>query len=139
MPVRAAKAIITEKRKAILLGFVNSQSVSVSLVQRNKIILLAVKGHYNETIENVAGIQHNAVRKWSLRWRDNWHHLIEIECTEERSELDREIQKPFLIRKKWLATTNQVRATSAVSDAASESAKAESRSLNGQETSCVTS
>ena len=51
MPGKAAKVIVTEKQQAILESFSKSRSVSVSLAQRSKIIVLAFDGHNNETIE----------------------------------------------------------------------------------------
>ena len=93
MPGQAAKVINTEKQQAILQGFAKSRSVRVSLALRSKVILLAFEGHNNETIEAIVDLQHDAVGKWRRRWRDNWYRLIEIECSEERCVLEREIQK----------------------------------------------
>ena len=53
MPGKAAKVIVTEKQQAILESFSKSRSVSVSLAQRSKIIILAFDGHNNETIETL--------------------------------------------------------------------------------------
>ena len=60
MPGKAAKVFVTEKQQAILESFSKSRSVSVSLAQRSKIIVLAFDGHNNETIETV-GLHHDAV------------------------------------------------------------------------------
>ena len=93
MPGRAAKVIVTEKQQAILQAFANSRSVSVSLAQRSKIILLAFEGHKNEAIEPIVGLQHDAVGAWRRRWRDAWSRLIDIECSEERHVLEDAIVK----------------------------------------------
>ena len=93
MPGKAAKVIVTEKQQAILESFSKSRSVSVSLAQRSRIILLAFDGHNNEAIESLVGLQHDAVGRWRRRWRDNWERLIDIECSEERHVLEAEIVK----------------------------------------------
>lgn len=140
MPGQAAKVIITEKQQAILQGFAKSRSVSVSLAQRSKVILLAFEGHYNEAIEAVVGLQHDAVGKWRRRWRDNWHRLIEIECAEERCVLEREIQK-LLSDQERSGRPPQIKSEqqAAIFKAACEEPKkTDSRSLIGQEASCAT-
>ena len=100
MPGKAAKVIVTEKQFAILEEFSKSRSVSVSLAQRSKIILLAFDGHNNEAIETLVGLQHDAVGKWRRRWRDNWERLIDVECNEERHVLEAEIVKLLSDRKR---------------------------------------
>ena len=100
MPGKAAKVIVTEKQQAILESFSKSRSVSVSLAQRSKIILLAFDGHNNEAIETLVGLQHDAVGRWRRRWRDNWERLIDIECSEERHVLEAEITKLLSDRKR---------------------------------------
>ena len=100
MPGKAAKVIVTEKQQAILQIFARSRSVSVSLVQRSKIILLAFDGHNNEEIEALVGLQHDAVGRWRRRWRDNWERLIDIECSEERHVLEAEISTLLSDRKR---------------------------------------
>lgn len=93
MPGKAAKVIVTEKQQAILESFSKSRSVSVSLAQRSRIILLAFDGHNNEAIESLVGLQHDAVGRWRRRWRDNWERLIDIECGDDRHVLEAEIVK----------------------------------------------
>jgi hypothetical protein len=93
MPGKAAKVIVTEKQHAILESFSKSRSVSVSLAQRSRIILLAFDGHNNQSIESLVGLQHDAVGRWRRRWRDNWERLIDVECSEERHVLEAEIVK----------------------------------------------
>jgi hypothetical protein len=93
MPGKAAKVIVTEKQYAILESFSKSRSVSVSLAQRSRIILLAFDGHNNQSIESLVGLQHDAVGRWRRRWRDNWERLIDVECSEERHVLEAEIVK----------------------------------------------
>ena len=93
MPGKAAKVIVTEKQHAILEAFSKSRSVSVSLAQRSKIILLAFDGYNNEAVETLVGLQHDAVGRWRRRWRDSWERLIDIECNEERHVLEAEITK----------------------------------------------
>jgi len=93
MPGKAAKVIISEKQQAILKKFANARTSKVSLAQRSRIILLAFKGHNNETIEREVGLQHDAVGLWRRRWRDNWPRLISVECSEKAHVLEQEIQK----------------------------------------------
>ena len=100
MPGKAAKVVITEKQKAILVAFSRSRSVSVSLAQRSKIVLLAFDGHNNESIETMVGLQHDSVGMWRRRWRDNWERLIDVECSEERHVLESEIQELLSDRKR---------------------------------------
>jgi transposase len=100
MPGKAAKVIVTEKQHAILESFAKSRSVSVSLAQRSRIILLAFDGHNNEAIESLVGLQHDAVGKWRRRWRDNWERLIDVECSEDRHVLEAEIIKLLADRKR---------------------------------------
>lgn len=80
MPGKAAKVIVTEKQQAILLKFAKAKTSAVSLAQRSRIVLLDFKGHNNEAIEGLVGLQHDAVGAWRRRWRDNWQRLIDIEC-----------------------------------------------------------
>jgi len=104
MPGKAAKVIVTEKQQAILKSFSKSRSVSVSLAQRSKIILLAFDGHNNEAIETLIGLHHDAIgrwrKRWRKRWRDNWERLIDIECSEERHVLEAETAKLLSDRKR---------------------------------------
>ena len=100
MPGQAAKVIVTEKQQAILQAFAKSRSVSVSLAQRSKIVLLAFDGHNNEQIEALVGLQHDAVGRWRRRWRDNWERLIDIECSQQQHVLEAEITKLLSDRKR---------------------------------------
>ena len=63
MPGKAANVIITEKQQTILLEFANSRSVSVSLAQRAKIILLGFEGRNNEQIESEVHLGHDQTSK----------------------------------------------------------------------------
>ena len=87
MPGKAAKVVVTEKQQTILKEFSVSRSVSVSLAQRSRIILLAFDRLNNEAIEREVGLGHDQVGLWRRRWRDSWNRLIGIECTEELPEL----------------------------------------------------
>jgi transposase len=93
MPGKAAKVVVTEKQQAILQEFSGSRSVSVSLAQRSRIVLLAFDGLNNETIELEVGLGHDQVGLWRRRWRDNWNRLIGIECNDELHELKNAIKK----------------------------------------------
>jgi len=100
MPGQAAKVIVTEKQQAILQTFAKSRSVSVSLAQRSRIVLLAFDGHNNEQIEALVGLQHDSVGRWRRRWRDNWERLIDIECSQQQHVLEAEITKLLSDRKR---------------------------------------
>ncbi len=93
MPGKAAKVVVTEKQQAILNEFASSRSVSVSLSQRSRIILLAFEGLNNEQIQLRVELGHDQVGRWRRRWRDNWDRLIGIECSEERVELKNAIKE----------------------------------------------
>jgi transposase len=93
MPGKAAKVVVTEKQQAILKEFSVSRSVSVSLAQRSRIILLAFDRLNNEAIEREVALGHDQVGLWRRRWRDNWSRLIGIECTEDLQELKNAIKE----------------------------------------------
>jgi len=93
MPGKAAKIVVTEKQEAILKQFVSSRSVSVSLAQRSRIILLAFDGLNNEGIEIEISLGHDQVGRGRKRWRNNWTRLIGIECAEGPHELRNAIKE----------------------------------------------
>ena len=93
MPGKAAKVIITEKQQTILLEFANSRSVSVSLAQRAKIILLGFEGRNNEQIESEVHLGHDQVGIWRRRWQGAFDQLVQIECSSERADLVVAIKK----------------------------------------------
>lgn len=93
MSGKAAKVVVTEKQYAILQEFAASRSLSVALVQRSRIILLAFEGANNEAIEQEVGLHHDRVGDWRRRWRDNWPRLIGIECSAEPHELKAAIKQ----------------------------------------------
>jgi len=93
MPGKAAKVIVTEKQFAILQRYSVAKTISVSLAQRARIILLAFEGHNNEAIERQIGLHHDAVGRWRRRWQKAWERLTLIECSEKPHVLEHEIQK----------------------------------------------
>jgi transposase len=93
MPGKAAKVVVTEKQQEILKEYTASRSVSVSLAQRSRIILLAFDRLNNEAIEREVGLGHDQVGLWRRRWRDNWNRLIGIECAEDLHELKNAIKE----------------------------------------------
>jgi len=80
MPGKAAKIVFTEKQQVILRECAASRSVSVALVQRSKIILVALDGLNNEQIEAIIGLGRDQVGKWRRRWLERQNKLIAIEC-----------------------------------------------------------
>lgn len=139
MPGRAAKVIVTEKQQAILQSFANSRSVSVSLAQRSKIILLAFEGQLNEAIEPIVGLQHDAVGIWRRRWRDAWPKLIDIECSEERHVLEDAIKKLLSDQKRSGRPRRMTSEEEAAifKTACEDPQKTIGRSRGGAELSCV--
>ena len=93
MPGKAAKVTVTEKQFDILTEFSKARTEGVSLVQRSKIILLALEKHNNEAIEQKLGIGHDAVGKWRRRWPDAWDKLTVLQCNSTPAELKAAIRK----------------------------------------------
>ena len=69
MPGKAAKVVVTEKQQAILQEFSDSRSVSVSLAQRSRIMLLAFDGLNNEqsNLRSAWGMTKSALAKTMAR------------------------------------------------------------------------
>ena len=136
MPGKAAKVIITEKQLAILQAFAKSRTVSVSLAQRSRIILLAFDGRNNEQIETEVGLHHDAVGCWRRRWRDHWERLIDIECSQEKHVLEAEI-KTLLSDRKRSGRPPQISSEQQAAifkTACEDPKKTNDRSLDGAET-----
>jgi len=74
--------IITEKQSATLNEFAASRSVSVSLSQRSRIVLMAFERVHNDEIAKVVGINRNQVGMWRHRWKAAFYDLVAVECSE---------------------------------------------------------
>ena len=92
MPGTAAKVTVTEKQLEILEEIAASRTAAVRLVQRAGIILLAFAKRNNEQISAEVDLNPLQVGLWRRRWRDDWQRLIQVECTESRTNLRREIE-----------------------------------------------
>jgi hypothetical protein len=92
MPGTAAKVVFTEVQMELLEEIAASRTESVCLVQRAKIILLAYQKQNNEQIGAVVGLNPQAVSVWRKRWKAAFDKLIQIECTESRLSLLRQMK-----------------------------------------------
>ncbi len=85
--------IITEKQSAILNEFAASRSVSVSLAQRSRIVLMAFERVHNDEIAKEVGINRNQVGMWRHRWKAAFYDLVAVECGEGIGPLKEAIVK----------------------------------------------
>jgi transposase len=85
--------IITEKQSAILNEFAVSRSVSVSLAQRSKIVVMAFERVHNDEIAQVVDLHRNHVGVWRHRWKEAFHDLVAVECSEGIPALKQAITK----------------------------------------------
>jgi transposase len=91
MPGKAAKLLITERQQDLLQQLMRATTASKCLSQRAHLILLAFQGLPNETIADRVDLERHQVGLWRRRWADNFNHLVVIECTQTRAELQRAI------------------------------------------------
>ena len=61
--------VITEKQQSVLSEFAASRTISVSLGQRSKIILMAFERIHNDEIAKAVGLNQNQVGVWRHRWK----------------------------------------------------------------------
>ena len=93
MPGTAAKVTITERQMEILQEITASRTAAVRLVQRAQIILLAFAKQNNEQISAVVNLNPLQVGRWRRRWQADWERLIQVECSESKTVLRREIER----------------------------------------------
>ena len=74
--------VITEKQQSVLSEFADSRSVSVSIAQRSKIVLMAFDRVHNDEIAVEVGLNRNQVGVWRHRWKAAFHDLVAVECGE---------------------------------------------------------
>lgn len=82
MPGKAAKVVVTERQRDLLVEFSKSRTESQQLQQRAEIILLAFAGQSNQQIAAKVGLGRHPVGLWRRRWRDAWEELTRWECAE---------------------------------------------------------
>jgi len=92
MSGKAAKTMLTEKQHAILEQIIGSRTVTLRLVQRARLILLAFGGMHNGTISDTIGLQRKQVGLWRRRWKQSFDALVAIECRESQAALRRAIE-----------------------------------------------
>lgn len=93
MPGTAAKVTVTETQLEILEEIVASRTAAVRLVQRAHIVVLAFGKRNNEQISEIVGLNPQQVSVWRKRWKNDWERLIQVECSESKTVLRREIEK----------------------------------------------
>lgn len=93
MPGTAAKVRMTERQMEVLETIVASKTAAVRLVQRAQIILLGFQKKNNQTISDLVGLNPLQVGVWRKRWKQNWEHLIHVECTDTAAALRRAIEE----------------------------------------------
>jgi hypothetical protein len=74
--------VITEKQQLVLSEFAASRTISVSLAQRSKIVLMAFERIHNDEIAKAVGLNRNQVGVWRHRWKAAFYDLVAIECSE---------------------------------------------------------
>ena len=92
MPGKAAKIVLTEKQHEIVDDITRSKTVSLRLIQRCQIILLAFGGALNATIAEKVGLHRVQVGLWRRRWQESTDALVAVECRETTAELRRVIE-----------------------------------------------
>jgi transposase len=92
MPGKAAKVIITERQRDILVTLRDAVTAPSHLRQRAAIILLAFDGLRNEEIAEKLGLGGRQVGRWRRRWAKAWSALIDRECRETKANLRRAIE-----------------------------------------------
>ena len=92
MPGKAAKVFISERQMEMLEEIVGSKTVSVRLVERAQIVLLAYQKRNNEQISEIVGLNPQQVSVWRRRWKTNQDHLIAIEWSDTKAALRRSIE-----------------------------------------------
>lgn len=95
MPGKAAKVVITERQRDVLLAMSRSVTIAFQLRQRAPIILLGFEGRLNSEIEDIVGLGHDAVGRWRRRrrWQQEFERLTLVEGLEEPADLRRAIQE----------------------------------------------
>lgn len=93
MPGKAAKVVITERQRDVLLAMSRSVTIAFQLRQRAQIILLGFEGRLNSEIEDIVGLGHDAVGRWWRRWQQEFKRLTLVEGLEEPADLRRAIQE----------------------------------------------
>ena len=85
--------VITEKQQSVLSEFASSRTISVSLAQRSKIILMAFERIHNDEIAEAVGLNRNQVGVWRHRWKAAFYDLVAVECSEGIPALKQAITK----------------------------------------------
>jgi transposase-like protein len=91
MPFVATNIILSHKVKMILKSIARSRTLTLSQVQRSKIIISASKGRNNQQIARDLGLSSNAVSKWRMRWAKNVE-IIEAEEQKTFKELENAVK-----------------------------------------------
>ena len=95
MPGKAAKIVVTELQLELLEEIIVSRTAQVRLVQRAKIVVLAFRKHNNEEVGEIVGLNPQQVSVWRKRWKKDWERLIQVQCSETRAVLKKEIETLF--------------------------------------------
>ncbi len=92
MSGKAAKIMCTEKQQIMLQQIRRSTTAPQRLVQRARIILMALAGAINVDIGEGIGLTRKQVGLWRRRWRQSFDALVAIECRESQAALRRAIE-----------------------------------------------
>ena len=79
MPFVAIAIAISETVKTILTEFSRSRTLSLCLVQRATIFLMALEGFSNTKISSEVKLERHAIGRWRTRFADALPHLHEVE------------------------------------------------------------
>lgn len=91
MSGKAAKIRLTEEQHAILRQIIRSTTAPQRLVQRARLIVLALGGMFNGAISGIIGLRRKQVGLWRRRWKQSFDALVAVECRESPAALRRAI------------------------------------------------
>jgi hypothetical protein len=92
MSGKAAKIVVSETHRAILVQMAQSRTVPRRLAQRAQLILLAFTGTLNQVISENVRLHRKQIGLWRRRWQQSFDALVAIECRESQSALRRAIE-----------------------------------------------
>ena len=103
MPGKAAKIELTVTMYETIQQICNSRTLSLSVVERAKAILLGFDKQLNEDIARQLSINRKTVGLWRRRWRDSFSALLALQFSESAAKFRRYIRRgSFRCSKKWI-------------------------------------
>jgi len=93
MPGKAAKIELTEAMYETIQQICNSRTLSLSVVERAKAILLGFDKQLNEDIARQLPMERKTVGLWRRRWRDSFPALLALQFSESAAKFRRYIEE----------------------------------------------